>query len=100
MATPLRPNRPPRPILLEGDRHEWENLIRLNVNEKNAPVDVVLPVCGEVVVDDERNLLDINAPGEQVGGDEDARRARPELPHDYVTLLLVHVAMLKISCDI
>ena len=42
---------------------------RLNVNEKDAPVDVVLPICGEVVVDDEGNLLDIDAPGEQVGGD-------------------------------
>ena len=38
----------------------------------NIPVDVVLPVRREVVVDDEGNLLDIDAPGEQVGGDEDA----------------------------
>ena len=61
----------------------------------NIPVDVVLPVRREVVVDDEGNLLDIDAPGEQVGGDEDARRAGPKLPHDNITLLLVHVAVLK-----
>ena len=68
------------------------------MREPYIPVDVVLPICGEVVVDDEGNLLDIDAPGEQVGGDEETRRARPELPHDNVTLLLIHVAMLKISC--
>ena len=61
----------------------------------NIPVDVVLPIRREIVVDDEGNLLDIDAPGEQVGGDEDARGARPKLPHDNITLLLVHVAVLK-----
>ena len=50
--------------------------LTLNVNESyDIPMDVVLPVCGEVIVDNERNLLDINAPGEQIRGDENARRA-------------------------
>ena len=41
----------------------------------DTPMDVVLPVCGEVIVDNEGNLLDINAPGEQISGDENTRRA-------------------------
>jgi hypothetical protein len=50
-------------------------------------VDVVLPVGGEVVVDDEADLLDVNAAGEQVCRDQDTAGAGPELPHDHVTLL-------------
>ena len=58
------------------------------------PVNVVLPVGGQVIVDDQRDLLDVDSTSEQIGRDEDARRARAELTHDDVTLLLVHVAVL------
>ena len=58
------------------------------------PVDVVLPVGGKIVVDNQRDLLDIDTPGEEVGGDEDARGAGAKLSHDHVTLLLVHVSVL------
>mmetsp|Transcript_67477 Transcript_67477/g.180286 ORF Transcript_67477/g.180286 Transcript_67477/m.180286 type:complete len:305 (+) Transcript_67477:163-1077(+) len=51
------------------------------------------PVGREVVVDDERHLLHVDAAGEQVGGDEHARRARAELAHDELAPLLVHVAV-------
>ncbi len=50
-------------------------------------MDVVLPVGGQVVVDDEADLLDVNAACEQVCRDQDAAGAGPELPHDHVTLL-------------
>ena len=56
-------------------------------------VDVVLAVGWQVVVDDERNLLDIDTTGEQVGGDEDTGRTRAELLHDHITLGLVHVSV-------
>ena len=56
-------------------------------------VDVVLAVGGQVVVDDERDLLDVDATGEQVGSDEHARGTRAELLHDDVALGLVHVAV-------
>jgi len=39
------------------------------------PVDVILSVGGQVVVDDERDLLDVDASGEEIGGDENARRS-------------------------
>ena len=57
------------------------------------PVDVVLSVGGQVVVDDERDLLDVDTSGQQVGGDQDTGRPGAELPHDDVPLLLVHVAV-------
>ena len=58
-------------------------------------VDVVLAVGGEIVVDDERNLLHVNTTGEKVRGDENTGRARAELLHQELTLLLVHVAVLR-----
>ena len=56
-------------------------------------MDVVLSVGGQVVVDDERDLLDVDSSGEEIGGDENARGSRAELAHDDVSLLLVHVAV-------
>ena len=58
-------------------------------------VNVVLSVCREIVVDDQRDLLDINTTGEQVGGDQDTRRSRTELLHQDLTLLLFHVTVLQ-----
>lgn len=56
-------------------------------------MDVVLSVGGEIVVDDQGDLLDIDSSGQEVGGDENAGGAGTELPHDDVTLLLVHVSV-------
>jgi len=56
-------------------------------------VDIVLTVGREIVVDDQRHLLDVDTTGKQVRGDEDTRRARTELSHNDVTLLLSHVAV-------
>jgi hypothetical protein len=58
-------------------------------------VDIVLLVGGKVVVDDERNLLDIDTTSEQIGGDEDTGRAGAELLHDEVTVALLHVSVLR-----
>lgn len=56
-------------------------------------MNVVLTVGGEVVVDDQGNLLDVDTTSEQVGGDQDTGRTRAELLHDNVTLALVHVTV-------
>ena len=56
-------------------------------------MDVVLSVGGEIVVDDQGDLLDIDSSGQEVGGDENSGGAGPELPHDDITLLLVHVSV-------
>mmetsp|Transcript_34960 Transcript_34960/g.54646 ORF Transcript_34960/g.54646 Transcript_34960/m.54646 type:complete len:483 (+) Transcript_34960:1231-2679(+) len=57
------------------------------------PVDVILPVGGEVVVDDQGNLLDVNATSQQVGGDQHTGGSGTELAHDKLTTLLVHIPM-------
>ena len=57
------------------------------------PVNIVLSVGGQVVVDDEGDLLDVDASREKIGGDENAGRSRAELAHDDVPLFLVHVAV-------
>lgn len=59
-----------------------------------SPVDVVLPVGGQVIVDDQRHLLHINASGQQVSRNQHTGGARAELTHDHVSFLLVHVTML------
>lgn len=56
-------------------------------------MDVVLLGSGEIVVDDKRDLLDIDTSGKQVGGNEDSRRTRSELLHDDLSLSLVHVTV-------
>ena len=56
-------------------------------------VDVVLLVGGEVIVDDERDLLHVDTTGQEVGGDEDAGGSRAELAHNDIALGLVHVTV-------
>lgn len=56
-------------------------------------VDVVLFLHGELVVDNETDLLDIDTSGEQVSGDEDTNSTGSELLHHDFTLLLVHFSV-------
>ena len=56
-------------------------------------MDVVLAVGGQVVVDDQGDLLDIDTTGQKVSGDEDTGRSGTELLHDDITLGLVHVTV-------
>jgi len=56
-------------------------------------VDVVLLLNGQLVVDDESNLLDVNTSSEQVGGDKHADSSLSELLHHDVSLNLVHLSV-------
>ena len=56
-------------------------------------MDVELTIVGKIVVDDERDLLDVNTTGPNISGDEDSRLAASELLHDGVSLLLRHVSV-------
>lgn len=60
---------------------------------RHLPMDVVFAVRRQVVVDDQRHLLHVNATGQQIGGDQDTRRSSTELLHDHITLVLVHVSV-------
>mmetsp|Transcript_20996 Transcript_20996/g.42655 ORF Transcript_20996/g.42655 Transcript_20996/m.42655 type:complete len:386 (+) Transcript_20996:219-1376(+) len=75
-------------------RHKVDgNALTTETPRAPNPVDVVLPVGGEVVVDDQRHLLHVNATREEIGGDEHAGGAGAELAHDELSPLLVHVAV-------
>lgn len=56
-------------------------------------MNVVLLGDGEVVVDDQGDLLDVDTTGKQIGGDQNTGRTSAELLHDGVTLLLVHLTV-------
>jgi hypothetical protein len=58
-------------------------------------VDVVLPVRRQVVVDDQRNLLYVNAASKQVGGDQNTRGSRAEFLHQNLPLLHFHISVLS-----
>lgn len=53
-------------------------------------VNVGLLADGEIVVDDQVNLVDIDTTGEHVGGDEHSGSTRSERSHDEVTFGLLH----------
>lgn len=77
---------------LGGDKVDRDTLAS-ETSTTTDSVDVVLTRRGEVVVDDERDLLDVDSTGEEIGRDEDSGRSRTELLHDDLALLLVHVAV-------
>lgn len=56
-------------------------------------VDVVLFLRGNLVVDDETDLLDIDTTSEQISGDENANGTLAELAHDDFTLVLLHLTV-------
>lgn len=60
----------------------------------NLPMNVVLSVVRQVVVDDHGNLLNINTTSEKIGCDENTTRAGPELLHDHLSFLLRHFTVL------
>jgi hypothetical protein len=78
--------------IISGDEVDGNTLTTETTTTTDA-VDVVLAVGGKVVVDDQRDLLDIDTTGQQVSGDQDTGRTGAELLHDNITLLLVHVTV-------
>ena len=49
---------------------------------------VALPVHGQIVVEDQRHLVDIDAARQEIGGDQNATGTRTETLHDLAPLLL------------
>lgn len=69
------------------------NTLTTETTTTTDTMDVVLTVGGQVVVDDQGNLLDVDTTGQQVSGDQDTRRTGTELLHDNVTLGLFHISV-------
>lgn len=65
IATPFLPKRPPRPILQRREMmfriaaRAWMD--QLCNKQCSLPMNVVLSVCREVIVNDQGNLLDVNS---------------------------------------
>lgn len=78
--------------IVSGDEVDG-NTLTTETTTTTDTVDVVLAVGRQVVVDDQRNLLDIDTTGQKVSGDQDTRRTGTELLHDNITLGLVHVTV-------
>merc|ERR1719424_441848 len=55
---------------------------------------------GEIEIDNQGDLLHIDATGKQVGGDQDTRGSGAELTHDEVALLLVKLCVHCGNCEI
>ena len=49
--------------------------------------------CRHVIVDDMREVLDVEASSGDVSGDQEVRLLRPEEPHHAIALLLHHATV-------
>ena len=56
-------------------------------------VDIILTVAGQIVVDDQANLLHIDTTSPHVSRDQHAAVALAELLHNAVTFLLGHLSV-------
>ena len=86
-----------QPFVILGDKVDGHSLAAEATGASN-PVQVVLGLCGEVIIDDQGDLLHINASGQQVSGDEHPGGARSELAHDDIASILVHVTVSGRNC--
>lgn len=78
--------------IISGDKVD-SNTLTTETSTTADTMDVVLTVGREIVVDDQRHLLDVDTTGKQVGGDQDTGRTGAELLHDDITLSLLHVTV-------
>merc|ERR1711931_452999 len=76
------------------------NTLSTEATTSTDPVNVVFPVGWQIIVDDERHLLNVNTTGQQVSCDKDTGGTRTELSHDHVSLLLVHVTVHGRHCEV
>lgn len=90
MAMPLRAQRPVRPIrckYVSGstwcDETEYEN----SSWRKGSRAYLAVWFHRQVIIDYERHLQDVDAAGQQVGGDENFGLALPELVDHFISLL-------------
>lgn len=78
--------------IIGDDKVDGNSLPSETTRATNA-MEVVLLLLREVVVDDDRDLLDVDTTGKEIGGDEDTSLAIAELLHDGVALILTHISV-------
>ena len=87
-------NIPQHPDVISRHKINGNSLSSESATAANT-VNVVLPVCGQVVVDNQRHLLHVDTASKQIGSDQNTRRARAKLLHQNLPLLLIHVSVLS-----
>lgn len=75
--------------ILLGDKVDG-NTLTTETTGTTDTMEVVLLLLGEVIVDDEGDLLDVNTTSQEIGGDEDTGGTGTEGVHDVLTFLLGH----------
>lgn len=78
--------------------HVDSNTLPAEPSTPTNPVDVVLTVARQVIVDDQGDLLDVYTSSPDVGRDQDSGGTLTELGHDRVSFLLRHVCRDKRGC--
>ena len=63
-------------------------------------MDVVFTVAGEIVVDDQADLLNVDTTSPHVGRDQHSAVALSEILHNAVSLLLGHIAVHTADCEV
>lgn len=77
-------------LSIAGDDEVNGDTLSTETSGTTNSVDVRFSLEGEIVVDDQVDLVDIDTTGEHIGGDEDSGGTRSEGFHDEVTVLLGH----------
>jgi hypothetical protein len=80
------------PLLTVSDQVDAGTLAAETTGTADA-VNIVLALDGELVIDNEGYLLDVNAAGKQVGRDENTALAGAESVHALLALVNVHVTV-------
>jgi hypothetical protein len=78
--------------IILGDEVDSDTLASESARATN-PVDVVLTIAGEVVVDDQRDLLNIDTTGPDIGRNQHTRVGLAEILHNAVALPLRHISV-------
>lgn len=85
-------NLPHHANIISGDEVNSNTLTTETTTTTNT-MDIVLTVGGQIVVNDQADLLNIDTTSQEISSDKDTGGSGAELLHDSVTLGLVHVAV-------
>lgn len=58
-------------------------------------MNIILPIRGKIVINNQRNLLNVNSSSQQIGSNENPTGSASKMLHDFFTLLLIHITVLQ-----
>jgi len=78
--------------IIGGNKVDGNSLSSESSRSSNS-VNVVLQISGQIVVDDQRNLLDIDSSSKEISGDEDSGRSSSEFIQNDISFLLSNISV-------